>query len=465
MQLLSAQGTEAATATLFFLYLAWLDSTVYGSVMYGLAAGSIVMRVIQFGLYYPMVSDLGQAGRDKAPEIVFRVLVIKAALLLPAMLGVVGTGLYRGLSPQVFMILLLISLGFSLEAIADTFFGELRVRGKQAVEARIKIVASVSCYGYGFLAAFLGLDPVFVGLFKVISGIIALSGGLAVYWSEYSSAWRERPEIQAVWKVFRAAAVFALIEILGIVYNKTNIFFLESVAGVKGVAFYSATWNLVDPVSTLVSEQFLGWVIFPLLAAYWWNSRERVGRLVRSNARWLLAVAFPIMFVMWAESSFIIGLIYPAEYKDAVWMQQYLVWTILLSFQNNLFSYVMMVAGAAKVLLAFAAAVTVLNLVFNLTLVEPLGLAGGCLVIIFTKLSMTILTYLYCRISFGFVKTRDFVVPVAAAGGGFGLFLLLSTVLPVHGSVLITVAAYLCFYWKVGTRLLGPLPSRSSPDA
>ena len=40
-----------------------------------------------------------------------------------------------------------------------------------------------------------------------------------------------------------ASVTFALIEILGIIYNKTNIFFLESATGIKGVALYGATWN------------------------------------------------------------------------------------------------------------------------------------------------------------------------------------------------------------------------------
>ncbi len=38
--------------------------------------------------------------------------------------------------------------------------------------------------------------------------------------------------------------------------NKTNIFFLESSIGVDGVAVYSATWNIVDPISILGSGEF-----------------------------------------------------------------------------------------------------------------------------------------------------------------------------------------------------------------
>jgi O-antigen/teichoic acid export membrane protein len=235
---------------------------------------------------------------------------------------------------------------------------------------------------------------------------------------------------------------------------------LESAAGVDGVAIYSATWNIVDPVSILASEQLLGWVIFPLLAGLWWKNRKVVGKLVRSNAQWLMALAFPIMFVLHVESEFLIRLIYPADYSDAVWMQKYLVWTILLSFENNLFQYVMMVAGAAKALLAFTITVTSLNLLLNVLLVEPLGLKGGCLVIIFTKLAMTMCTFTYCQVRFRFFRVWDFAFPVSLAGVCAGVFALSEPFLTVHPAVIITLLVYSGALFKLGPRYLGRVPGK-----
>lgn len=464
MHLLSAQGVDGATSVAFFLYLAWVDTTLYGEVMYALAAGSVVMKVIQFGLYYPLVSALGRAGRDKAPEILNRVNVIKLILFGPSMLAVAGIGFYRGFSAQMGLILFLVSLGCALEALGETFFEDLRVRGLQAREARIRVIASILSYGYGVLTAALGFNPVLVGLFKVISGVVRIGFGLASYAKDYSGGVFLRPQWPAVWYMFRAALVFALIEILGTIYNKTNIFFLESATGVKGVALYSAAWNLVEPISVLASDQFLGWVVFPLLASLWWKNRDGVARLVRRNAQWLMALAFPIMFFLHAESALLIGLIYPAELSEAVWIQQYLVWTILLSFENNLFAYVMMVAGAANLLLGFAVAATALNFLLNLTLVPQFGLAGACLVIIFTKLIMTLLTFFYCRIRFQFLKERDFLFPVALAGVSLGIFLLIAPFVTLHPAVAIALGFYFLVLWKVGPRYLGRLPSKSASE-
>ena len=51
------------------------------------------------------------------------------------------------------LILVFVCLGFGLEALAETFFADLRVRGRQDQEARIKDCASVLGYRYGFASA------------------------------------------------------------------------------------------------------------------------------------------------------------------------------------------------------------------------------------------------------------------------------------------------------------------------
>jgi O-antigen/teichoic acid export membrane protein len=433
---------------------------MYGEVMYAIAAGAIVAQVVQFGLYYALVTALGSAGENEGPGILNRANVIKAVLTAVSMAAVVIMAFFRGFSVSMGLILFLIALGFALEAVAETFFAGLRVRGRQDKEARIKIIGSLVSHGYGLLAAAVGLPPVMISLFKVISGTVRIWFGIGDYISHYASGIRMAPRWGAVWNMFRAALVFAMIDILGIIYNKTNVFFLENATGVKGVAYYSATWILVDPVSVVASEQLLGWVIFPLLASLWWSSRDQVRQLVRRNAQWLMVMAFPIMFFLYAEAGFLIGLIYPAEYKDAVWMQQYLVWTILFSFESNLFRYVMMVAGAANILLVFQALGTILNLVFNWVLVKPFGLAGGCLVIILTKLVMMVMTFLYCQLRFHFFRWYDFLFPIVLAVVSLGLFALVQSVAGLHPAVTLSLAFYFLVLWRIGPRFLGHFPRK-----
>ena len=146
-------------------------------------------------------------------------------------------------------------------------------------------------------------------------------------------------------------------------------------------------------------------------------------------------------------------------------MQKYLVWTILLSLENNLFFYVMMVAGGAKTLLLFTVVVTLMNLGLNFMLVGPLGLTGGCLVIIFTKLIMAHLTFLYCQVRFRFLAITDALFPLILAAISLGLFFVSKTVVGLHPAAALTVVFYFLVLWRAGERFLGRLPARGAGKA
>jgi len=453
--LATAQVIEGLANTLFILYLARVSSHTYGEVWYGLAGGAIVVKIVQFGLYYPLVAALGRADEKNKPEILNRVHILRLALFIITMAFVLGFGLYKHLSLEMALVLVFVCVGFGFEGFADTFFADLRVRGRQDQEARSRIAGSVVGYGYGLAAAVAGLHPILISLFAVIWGVVKLGVAALLYKKIYAAPLFVRPQWSEVWIMFRASVTFALIEILGIFYNKTNIFFLESVVGVTLLAYYGATWMIVDTSSTLVSEQLLGWVIFPFLASIWWTNRDLAVQMIRSNAKWLMILAFPIMFFLNVESDLVIGLVYPKEYLDAAWMQKFLVWTILLSFENNLFFYVMMVAGGATTLLTFTVVVTLLNLGLNFILVEPLGLMGGCLVIILTKLVMALLTFGYCQIRFRFFTLGDAVFPLILAAISLSLFIGTKPIIGLHPAVAATLAVYLLIVWRVGERHLG----------
>ena len=460
--LLSAQAVEGVLSSVFFLYLAWLNASNYGQVMFAMAGGAVVNTIIQFGLYYPLVSKLAAVEESESRRLLITVQIIKLVLFLLCMVGILIFAWRQELSAELSSVLTIICLGFSVEALAETFFAELRVEGRQNLEARIKITASIGSFVFGFVAAGIGLGPVYVSLFKLISGIIRLLLGYRIYLKGHSRTSILPGTWNSVNSMFKASLVFALIEILGVIYNKTNIFFLQKVTGLDGVAYYSAAWNIVDAISILASDQFLGWVIFPLLATLWWKDRKLAGDLVRRNAQWLMALALPVVFVLYTESSLIISLIYPSQYSDAIWMQKYLVWTIPLSFQNNLFSYVMMVSGAVKVLLLFQVIGTIVNFILNFTLVPMMKLQGGCLAIIFTKLLVACLTFFYCRVSLGFVRFIDFFFPFCLGIVSASIFVLLKPVLTLHPSVALTVVMYFALLFGIGPKFIGHFPRKTN---
>jgi O-antigen/teichoic acid export membrane protein len=164
------------------------------------------------------------------------------------------------------------------------------------------------------------------------------------------------------------------------------------------------------------------------------------------------------MFFLGIMGEAIVDIIYPPELRLCSWMLPYLVWTIVLSFEVNLFAYVMMVSGGQRTLLAFACVVTVCNLLFNVTLVQPYGLLGGCLVIILTKLVMTILTLVYCQWRFRFFGIADIVYPALLSTVSVGMFVLLEPYITRIPALAVALAAFGLVLLKTGPTYIGDLP-------
>ena len=462
---ISAHGVDAIFSGLFFLYLARSDATVYGEVMYAFAAGSILMKVVQFGLYYPLIYELTDSTEDKARRIIDAVNSIKLILLVVSMVGVWALSVFKGLPSRMSWILYIGCLGFGLEALAETFFANLRIKGRQRAEARIRVVASILAYGSGFIAAFFRFPAVAIGGYKLLSGVVRLF--LSVWGSIASSgAWLcTRADWPSMKRLFLASTVFGLIHILGMVASRTNVFFLESYTGVKGVAIYSAAWMIVDSVAALASEQLLAWVVFPLLSVLWMKNRAEVAPIVRRTAQWLMALGLPIIFVLNAEADLIVWLLYGSGYADTAWVQQYLAWTIILSFESHLLSYLMIVAGAGKPLLLFSAITLAANLVFNVLLVKPFGLAGACVVMILTKSLSLLLISSYCQIRYHLFRLKDFPFLLGLGALCFAVFVVLKPLISLHPAAAVTLALYLGLLWKPGIRFLGKMPRKEDSPA
>ncbi|MFH0957239.1 MAG: hypothetical protein V1897_00910, partial [Pseudomonadota bacterium] len=128
--LLSAQAVEGVLSTVFFLYLAWLNASNYGQVMFAMAGGAVVNTIIQFGLYYPLVSKLGEVDEYESRRLLVTVQIIKFILFLLCMVGIVVFVWRQELSAELSSVLMLICLGFSVEALAETFFASLRIEGR-----------------------------------------------------------------------------------------------------------------------------------------------------------------------------------------------------------------------------------------------------------------------------------------------------------------------------------------------
>jgi len=385
---------------LFFIYLARLSTSTYGEFMLAISLGSILRLIAEFGLNLPLVGLLSREDSDRQ-AVLSQMLVLKAGLLALAYLGAVGFVHWQGYSESLRNFALIISLGLGLEALTTTFFTALQVEGRQPLEGKVRALGALIGYGYGFTTLYLGAPFLLVALFKPIETLVNLVGGAAGV--GIKGLWRW-PSLAGLGDTLRRVFLFAVLEVTSVLFNKANVFFLQSFGGSEGVAQYSATYQIVDGCSIIAANLILQSVMFPLFVKFWEVDRQEVTRLARATARWLFGAALLLMLVLGVESDRIIPLVYGPHYTEAIWLQHYLVVTILFSFLHNLAGFLLISMRLERFLVIVYLGALAFNLLFCWQVIPQTPLWGAALAIIFTKGGMALVT-------FGFIQRRLRVFP------------------------------------------------------
>jgi O-antigen/teichoic acid export membrane protein len=253
------------------------------------------------------------------------------------------------------------------------------------------------------------------------------------------------------------AAVLGAVDLVGTAYNKTNVFFIQSFGGTAALALYGATWTVVDTISVLGSEQFLAWIVFPALTLAWHEDRAHALGLVRRQTAHLFLLGCAAALVLRQEAPLILGLLYPSSYAQAVGLQKILALTVVLSLEGNLFASLLIVTGAARLLLLLSILTALASLALNAWLVPAFGLPGACWSIVLTKLVKTVATGAVCQRRFrlvpdgGWPAVLAFVTLTAVCWGA------LERCLPPHVGVAFAISAGLG--WLLWDRRRRSVPS------
>jgi O-antigen/teichoic acid export membrane protein len=443
--LLSARWVRDACQTGFFIYLARVSAATYGEFVLALGLGSILVLVAEFGLNLPLVTLLSRKDRDPGKAL-SQVTLLKSTLLVLALVGVVGFIQWQGYSPALKRLMLLLTAGVGLEALANTFFVALQVQGRQDLQGKVKALAAGLGFGYAFLTLLLGAPPLVVAAFKLLEALGNLAGGavLVLYWGRFRLRW---PSLGSLPGTLRLGLVFALIQVAAILYNKANLFFLQRYAGSQGVAQYSVTWQMVDGISTLVSNLLLQSILYPLFVHLWQTDRARVPGLAQNTARWLLAAALPVMFVLFIESDRLISLVYGSQYQEAVQLQKYLVVTVAFAFLHNLAASLMISMNLERLLLIFYLGGLAFNLLWCYLAIPLMPLLGAALAMVLTKGLVALLTVSYAQRRVGLFPARPMKQLGAAVLVGAALYLLGRGHLPREAAEVLALAPLLGLAW------------------
>ncbi len=443
--LLSARWLREALQAVFLIYLARLSVTTYGQFMLALGMGTFLTLPAELGLNLPLVSMLSKKDADRE-DALLQVSLLKAATLFLTWLGVLAFIEWQAYPTALKQVMIVIGAGVSLDALASTFFVAFQVQGRQDQESKVKAVSAALGFGYGLICLFLGAPAWMVACFKIIEALVNLAGGvgLAISWYRPRLNW---PSLSRLWPILQRGLVFVLLQLAANTYNKANLFFLQRYAGAQVVGQYSATWQIVDGISALVSTVLLQSVLYPLFVRLWEVDKAEVSRLAQKATRWLLAIAWPLTFVLYIESDRLIPLIYGPHFQESIWLQKYLVITVFFGFLHNLAAYLIMSMKLERFLLILYLGALFFNLCWCSLAIPATPLLGAALAMVLTKGGVAILTVSFCQRRLRMIPGHSLAQFTGTVLAGIFFYLLTKGLLPREAAEALALIPTLSLTW------------------
>ncbi len=429
--ILCAQWGSGILVTLFMIVLARTGPDVLGQIAVAQAFGALVAMATSAGFTDFLVARLN--GRGNRPRrVLAEVFLLQTILFALAMLCLALAGAVLGHSAQKCLVLLLVSAGMGLSAMAESFFVLCRTRGRQDVEMRIRIPASLLGSAHGLACVLLGLPLPILALFKLVE---AAGQGLFI---GRALAWRlPWPRLSRTWiSGWAHSLTFAGMAICALLYNRCNIYVLDAVSGETAVGWYNVSWEIVDGICALISGALLGKVVFPLLARQWATDQLAFGRISLAMGRFLLGMSLVPMYVLLLEADRIVPLIFGPGYAPSVPVLHALLPAIPAAFLHNLAAYMMISMGRVRELLAVYVTGLAVSLLLCFLLIPGDGALGAGWVISGTRLWMALGTVGFTALTVPCLKPIHLLGALAAALAAWAGHSLLVPHLPREGAEL-----------------------------
>ena len=213
--------------------------------------------------------------------------------------------------------------------------------------------------------------------------------------------------------VFRRAAPLVASALLGLLIYNADLVMLRFLRDAVAVGYYAAAYALISFLLNLGSAYTQS--LLPELARP--GEAEARQRLYQTGMAQVLAVSAPIAVGGCYLAAPIIGLVFGAEYAASTAPLQLLLWSIPLGLARSVGTTSLVVSGSRSAIFWLTAAAALLNIVLNLLLIPPLGIAGAAVATLITEGVRLLLTlYAAHRSGFGLLRAVRVGRIVLAAG-------------------------------------------------
>ena len=356
---------------------------IYAARVLGAAGYGVFSYVVGLAGFFTVLADVGIKSAltreisqkpNRAPYYFATAFWIKAALLVLTALVIIFIAPYISKIDAVRTLIPFVAFLMIFDGLREFSAAYFRGKEKMELDALLIIVTNVAITIIGFIALY------FSATAKALTIAYIFSAGTGAILGIYILRKRFAQVIKYFRKnllkpILKASLPIALLGIIGVFMLNIDIVMLGFYKGAREIGFYSASQKIVQLLYVLPA--ILAMSTFPAISRLISEKAKKKAKVLMERAvAAVFLLALPITAGGAILSSQIIALIYGAEYLPASPAFFFLIFTPLLVFPGMLVGNYIFAYNRQRQIVPRVLAGIIANVVLNILLIPPFGIAG-----------------------------------------------------------------------------------------
>jgi O-antigen/teichoic acid export membrane protein len=428
-----------------------LGAQEFGQYSAVAAFGTIFLFIADLGLSTFMVRQVARLrdapnGTEDIKKLFGNILILRMLLSVLASVCLLSAAWITARPLVMIGAIGLNTLGIMMYAAQGTFDMVLSGYERLDLSARAKLFYQIAFIVLGALALWRGTG--YYGLIIANLGCIALYTFICWRWVRQLGIHPGRPSLKSWLPLLRISLPFAIISFaLGLSYKfdsvLLNIFRSDSETG-----YYNAAYNLI--FSAVLVSNVINTALYPSLTRQVTIHPARFAPIVERVLRYLVTIAMPITFGIWAVADPLVTLLYTQNYQPAIPAMQTIIWVVPFMYLSEFLGYVVLITGREKIAARSVLISTGFNVLVNLWVVPHFGYLGSAVMTVLTEMVLVgqyiwLLSYLLRTMNWINILVR----PLLAAALMGTLVVFLKPTVPLWMNVFIGAVSYFVFLFAM----------------
>lgn len=343
-----------------------------------------------FGIIKVVVRDLSKDSTQK-DEIIGKTLSTKILISIFALIISILVIKLMNYSDHTRILVYIASITILLKGIADTYSLIFVTYLKMIY---IQISNLVSSLAYILLVVFIITskgDILYIVIGLVIRDIINTS--LIFYFSKKFIRPRFVFDVSYAKKLVLTSVPVGLALLFRTVYYRIDVIMISIMKSNRDVGYYSAAYNLLKGLEMIPTAFML--TLYPIMSYYFDTANEKLSELYEKSFKLFFIISLPIAIGTTVFSNEIIRLIYGDKFLPSALSLSVLIWAMVFSFSNNIFSNLLISMNKEKFTMYVSGLLGLVNIILNLAVIPTYSFVGASATTTFTEALGAVIFYAY----------------------------------------------------------------------